>query len=484
MIRTAPPISEPLLDLREAAGLCSLDRIIFARGELYGTEYHLMWTAKFTYVGSGRYLRPGQIVTKGTPTAKPPANYQIDYVGANEVKLTPWNQGPAGDSDDSEEGRLSRWPVGWNDQCGSEARREDLFRQTPTPQRRIRQGPLDRSLISAARLLVQARAMDPLWAALTPFSLGFAASHSGGTYREIPSEPSICYDAISSMEGSDVTALLRAWGSGDESVSDELFQAIYGQLRLLARHHLRLRPGSTLTPTVLINEAFVELAADPKNDWRDRVQFFAFTATVMRRLMSAHARRRNAAKRGANVHPIGFDESAHPVFDRGLDAAKLDDALTWLDERSRGDPGSIRAYGDPAVGIGEGVAGRRTGRREHPGCGRTGLDRHRCTPRSPGPPGHDALGAARLHDGRTRPSLRSTLATLRERPGWRHIQRKRFLKSPMPDPMDRARVGDEPLLGVHHVGDNRIDPAQMTRPLRFQPREDIVPDAKRNKRRL
>ncbi|MEZ5355060.1 MAG: ECF-type sigma factor [Bryobacteraceae bacterium] len=130
--------------------------------------------------------------------------------------------------------------------------------------------------------------------------------------------------------GGDVTVLLRAWGSGDESVSDDLFHAIYGQLRLLAKHHLRTRPGITLTPTVLINEAFLELAADPKTDWRDRVQFFAFTATVMRRLMSAHARRRSAAKRGANVRPIGFDESAHPVFSPGLDAATLDDALTAL----------------------------------------------------------------------------------------------------------------------------------------------------------
>lgn len=133
------------------------------------------------------------------------------------------------------------------------------------------------------------------------------------------------------MEGGDVTALLRAWGDGDNSVKDELFQAIYAQLRILARHHLRSRPGVTLTPTVLINEAFLELAGDPKSDWRDRVQFFAFTATVMRRLMSAHARRRNAAKRGANVAPIAFDESAYPVFDRGLDAARLDDALTALE---------------------------------------------------------------------------------------------------------------------------------------------------------
>lgn len=130
----------------------------------------------------------------------------------------------------------------------------------------------------------------------------------------------------------EITILLRAWGAGDESVSDELFLAIYGQLRTLARRHLRSRPERTLTPTVLIHEAFLEISRDPRSDWRDRVQFFAFTAKVMRRLMSGYARRRNAAKRGASAEALAFDESVYPVFDRGLDAARLDDALGELEK--------------------------------------------------------------------------------------------------------------------------------------------------------
>jgi RNA polymerase sigma-70 factor, ECF subfamily len=130
------------------------------------------------------------------------------------------------------------------------------------------------------------------------------------------------------MVVSDVTVLLRAWGNGDESVSDQLFNSIYGQLRVLAKHHLRSRAGSTITPTILINEAYLQLASGPKADWRDRVQFFAFTATVMRRLMTANARRRTAGKRAANVSV--FNEAAFPVFDRGMDVVKLDDALTTL----------------------------------------------------------------------------------------------------------------------------------------------------------
>ena len=153
------------------------------------------------------------------------------------------------------------------------------------------------------------------------------------------------------MASEDITTLLRAWGSGDTTVSDELFQTIYSQLRSLAKHHLRSRPGVTVTPTVLINEAFVALAADPKNDWRDRVQFFAFTATVMRRLMSAHARQRAAGKRGGGSGSAPVDESAYPVFDRGLDAAKLDDARTALEklEPSQARIGELRFFGGLTV---------------------------------------------------------------------------------------------------------------------------------------
>jgi RNA polymerase sigma factor (TIGR02999 family) len=152
------------------------------------------------------------------------------------------------------------------------------------------------------------------------------------------------------MVGGEITVLLQAWGAGDESVSDELFERIYSQLRILARHHLRTKPGSTLTPTILINEAFLELAKDPKSDWRDRIQFFAFTATVMRRLMSADARRRAAGKRAGNVGL--FDEAAFPVFDRALDVAKLDDALTALAllDPSQAHIVELRFFGGLSVG--------------------------------------------------------------------------------------------------------------------------------------
>ncbi len=134
------------------------------------------------------------------------------------------------------------------------------------------------------------------------------------------------------MDQVEVTALLRAWGSGDQSVTEQLFQRIYDELRLLAHHHLRSNPDGTVSPTVLIHEAFLQLAVQPKDDWRDRVQFFAFTSTVMRRSMIAYARRRGSEKRGSGFEAIAFDESIHALSDKGIDAVALDEALTSLEK--------------------------------------------------------------------------------------------------------------------------------------------------------
>ena len=132
------------------------------------------------------------------------------------------------------------------------------------------------------------------------------------------------------MAGGDITTLLRAWGSGDESVSDELFQAIYGQLRSLARHHLRSGPGTTLTPTVLINEAFLQLVQQERVDWQGRAHFFAVASQMMRRLLVDHARARRADKRGGGATRISIDEGLGLSITRDADVMAIDEALTKL----------------------------------------------------------------------------------------------------------------------------------------------------------
>ena len=59
-------------------------------------------------------------------------------------------------------------------------------------------------------------------------------------------------------------------------------------------------PQHTLQPTALVNEAFLRLLEQRRVRWESRGHFFAVAATMMRRVLVDHARRRRAQKRGAD----------------------------------------------------------------------------------------------------------------------------------------------------------------------------------------
>lgn len=89
----------------------------------------------------------------------------------------------------------------------------------------------------------------------------------------------------------EVTRLLHQWKGGDQQAADQIFDALMPQLhRIAAGCFARERPGHTLQPTALVNEAFFRLAAAKKIDWRDRGHFLALAARVMRRYLIDHAR--------------------------------------------------------------------------------------------------------------------------------------------------------------------------------------------------
>jgi RNA polymerase sigma-70 factor (ECF subfamily) len=62
--------------------------------------------------------------------------------------------------------------------------------------------------------------------------------------------------------------------------------------RIAVRCFRRERPGHTLQPTALVNEAFLRLATARNIDWRDRGHFLALAARIMRRYLIDHARAR------------------------------------------------------------------------------------------------------------------------------------------------------------------------------------------------
>ena len=60
----------------------------------------------------------------------------------------------------------------------------------------------------------------------------------------------------------EVTALLQAWRRGEQSALDRLVPVLYAELRRLAHRHMRGQPpGISVQTTMLVNEAYLRLAA-------------------------------------------------------------------------------------------------------------------------------------------------------------------------------------------------------------------------------
>jgi RNA polymerase sigma factor (TIGR02999 family) len=130
----------------------------------------------------------------------------------------------------------------------------------------------------------------------------------------------------------DVTALLLAWNDGDENSRSRLFEAVYDELRRLARGRLRgERPDLSLAPTALVHEAYLKLIDQRRVRWQNRSHFFAIAGHVMRRILVDHARARRAHKRDAVRTLVSLDAIADATDRPAItDILAIDEALARL----------------------------------------------------------------------------------------------------------------------------------------------------------
>ena len=112
---------------------------------------------------------------------------------------------------------------------------------------------------------------------------------------------------------------------------DELFSAAYEELRRLASLVKSDDPRATLSPTTLVNEAFLKLAASPRFKALSDLHFRRIVARAMRQVLVEAARRRNAAKRGRDVVFVTLDESVVEGVTSARDMLALDAALDTLE---------------------------------------------------------------------------------------------------------------------------------------------------------
>jgi RNA polymerase sigma factor (TIGR02999 family) len=134
-----------------------------------------------------------------------------------------------------------------------------------------------------------------------------------------------------------LTDWLRAAGDGDEGAGQRAYAMIYAELRrIAARQMADPRGGATLTPTVLVHEAFLKLTGGALAALNDRQHFFNLAARAMRQTVIDYARERLAQKRGGDLVRTELDDKVPDAMLDAQQALAIEQGLAALD---RQDPG-------------------------------------------------------------------------------------------------------------------------------------------------
>jgi len=101
------------------------------------------------------------------------------------------------------------------------------------------------------------------------------------------------------MDAAAITVLLKELQDrGSAAAADHVIPIVFRELRNLAELYIRREgPSHTLQPTALVHECYLRLVSDQARDWQNRAQFIGVAASIMRRLLIDHARKKRAEKR-------------------------------------------------------------------------------------------------------------------------------------------------------------------------------------------
>ncbi len=114
-----------------------------------------------------------------------------------------------------------------------------------------------------------------------------------------------------------ITRLLQLAASGDRSALDQIYAALYPELKRVARARLRQQGrGDSMGTTTLLHESFIRLVNARDLRLEDRRHFFAYAARTMRNIIIDSAREHLAERRGGGaLHETLGGESALQVAD-------------------------------------------------------------------------------------------------------------------------------------------------------------------------
>lgn len=131
------------------------------------------------------------------------------------------------------------------------------------------------------------------------------------------------------IDAAEVTVLLKELQEGNAAAADRLIPIVFRELHNLAQLYIRReKPSHTLQPTALVHEAYLRLVGGQARDWQNRTQFIAVAASVMRRLLIDHARKKRAEKRqlpeSHEWHAEMTAQEAEQLLDLNLSLERLE----------------------------------------------------------------------------------------------------------------------------------------------------------------
>ena len=118
--------------------------------------------------------------------------------------------------------------------------------------------------------------------------------------------------------------------AGARQELDDLFSAAYEELRRLASSVRRSYPTTALSPTTLVNQAWMKLAASPRFQAMSPLHFKRIAARAMRQVLVEAARLKQADKRGGDVSFLALDDSIAGSVETAGTVLALDNALADL----------------------------------------------------------------------------------------------------------------------------------------------------------
>jgi RNA polymerase sigma factor (TIGR02999 family) len=132
---------------------------------------------------------------------------------------------------------------------------------------------------------------------------------------------------------SDISQLLGAVASGEAGAEGRLYALAYDTLHHIAARRVRRSGGAlSLSPTALVNEAWLKLAGDGPRQFKGSGHFYALLAKAMRQVVVNQARDRIAAKRGGVAIAATLTEGLAAEGARLEDLLGVDAALSRLEQ--------------------------------------------------------------------------------------------------------------------------------------------------------